>query len=624
MGLRDHPAQSLRQEWVSADRRASILLKMYGVDETGIASRLSLHCPPTMLKLFRLIRPYRGYVAIVLVLALAQSIGSLLLPRLMSDIVDKGIVKGDQRAILQIGGLMLLMSVVATLCAIAGSYYSSKVATGFGRMLRGAIFARVEHLSIHQFDRFTSSSLVTRTTNDTTQVQQMLVMMLTMVITAPMMAIGGVILALSQDTQLAWVLIAVMPVMALVFGLIMRGAIPLSQAMQAKLDRLSLVLGEGLSGVRVIRAFDRGAHQRERFDRANLDLTNTAIAVNRLIAFLMPALIVMLNLTSIAIIWFGSHRIDAGAMQAGAMIASLQYAMQILFAVFMVTAMFVMLPRASASAKRINEVLDMAPEIVDPATPVQPQLATARGHVEFQNVTFQYPDAEEPALTGVSFTAHPGEVTAIIGGTGSGKSTLAGLIPRFYDVNQGRVLLDGVDVREMTQADLRARIGFVPQKAVLFTGTVAANIRYGREEASDDEVRFAATVAQALEFVDAMPETFAAPISQGGINLSGGQKQRLAIARAIVRKPDVYVFDDSFSALDFVTDAKLRAALNGETDRATVFVVAQRISTVLNADRIVVLDNGRVVGIGTHAELLEQSEIYREIVASQVSLEEVA
>src|SRR5205823_6063035 len=442
---------------------------------------------------------------------------------------------------------MLLMSVVATLCGIAGSYFSSKGATGFGRILRSAIFARVEHISIHQFDRFSASSLVTRTTNDTTQVQQMLIMGLTMVITAPMMAIGGVILALSQDTQLAWVLVAVMPVMALVFGLIMRGAIPLSQAMQGKIDRLNLVLGEGLSGVRVIRAFDRGAHQRERFDQANLDLTNTAIAVNRLIAFLMPALIVMLNLTSVAIIWFGSHRIDQGAMQVGAMIASLQYSMQILFAVFMVTAMFVMLPRASAAAARINEVLDVAPEIVDPAVPVRPKLATKRGHVEFQDVTFQYPGAEEPALTGVSFTAHPGEVTAIIGGTGSGKSTLAGLIPRFYDVNRGRVLVDGVDVREMTQADLRARIGFVPQKAVLFTGTVATNIRYGREDASDEEVRHAATVAQAIEFVDAMPEKFASPISQGGTNLSGGQKQRLAIARAIVRNPDVYVFDDSFS-----------------------------------------------------------------------------
>ena len=577
-----------------------------------------------MLKLFRLIRPYRGYIAIALVLALAQSIGSLLLPRLMSDIVDKGIVKGDERTILETGGLMLLISVAATACAIAGSFYSSKVATGFGRILRGAIFARAEHFSIHQFDRFGAASLMTRTTNDTTQVQQMLIRMLTMVITAPMMAIGGVILALSQDAQLAWVLIAVMPVMALVFGLIMRGAIPLSQAMQTKIDRLNLVLGEGLSGVRVIRAFDRGAHQRERFDAANLDLTNTAIAVNRLIAFLMPALIVMLNLTSIAIIWFGGHRIDAGAMQVGAMIASLQYAMQILFAVFMVTAMFVMLPRASASAARINEVLGMAPEIVDPARPLLPARADTRGRVEFENVSFQYPGAEEPALTGVSFTAHPGEVTAIIGGTGSGKSTVAGLIPRFYDVTGGRVLVDGVDVREMAQADLRARIGFIPQKAVLFTGTVAANIRYGREDATDEEVRHAATIAQALEFVDAMPEKFASPISQGGINLSGGQKQRLAIARAVVRRPDVYVFDDSFSAVDFATDAKLRAALKAEITDATVFVVAQRISTVIGADRIIVLDNGRVVGMGTHAELLENSQIYREIVASQVSLEEVA
>jgi ATP-binding cassette subfamily B protein len=576
-----------------------------------------------MLRLFRLVSPYRRYVAIVLTLALAQSIGFLLLPRLMSDIVDTGIVRGDQRAILRIGGLMLLVSTAATVCAVAGSFYSSKVATGFGRLLRGTLFARVERLSIHQFDRFGAASLVTRTTNDTTQVQQMLVMMLSMVIPAPMMALGGVILALSQDAQLAWVLIAVMPVMALVFALIMRGAVPLSQAIQAKIDRLNLVLSEGLSGVRVIRAFDCGAHQRERFDRANLDLTGTAIALNRLVAFLMPALIVMLNLTSVAIIWVGSHRIDQGVMRVGAMIASLQYAMQILFAVFMVTAMFVMLPRASAAAARINDVLDVAPEIVDPPNPVA-RPAAGRGRVEFQNVTFQYPGAEEPALAGVSFSAHPGEVTAIVGGTGSGKSTLAGLIPRFYDVNAGRVLLDGVDVRDMTQAELRARIGFVPQKAVLFTGTVAANIRYGREEATDQEVRHSATVAQALEFVDAMPAAFASPVSQGGTNLSGGQKQRLAIARAIVRRPDVYIFDDSFSALDFATDAKLRAALRHETGGATVFVVAQRISSVIDADRIIVLEDGRVAGIGTHADLLETSGIYREIVASQVAIEEVA
>jgi ATP-binding cassette subfamily B multidrug efflux pump len=404
----------------------------------------------------------------------------------------------------------------------------------------------------------------------------------------------------------------------------MRGAVPLSQAMQLKIDRLNLVLGEGLSGVRVIRAFDRGAHQRQRFDGANLDLTQTAISLNRLIAFLMPALILMLNLTNVAIIWIGSHRIEAGTMQVGAMIASLQYSMQILFAVFMVTAMFVMLPRASAAARRINEVLDLEPEIVDPVTPMPADQVKRRGLVEFQNVTFQYPGAEEPALTGVSFVAKPGEMTAIIGGTGSGKSTLAGLIPRFYDANGGRVLVDGVDVRDLAQADLRARIGFVPQQAVLFSGTVAANIRYGRDDASDEEIRRAAEVAQALEFVETLPERFESPVAQGGTNLSGGQKQRLAIARAIVRRPDVFVFDDSFSAVDFATDAKLRAALRRETSDATVFVVAQRVSTIVDADRIVVLDNGRVVDIGSHSELLARCRIYREIVESQIPLKEVA
>ena len=581
-----------------------------------------------MLKLSRFLMPYRGHVAIVLVLALAQSVGALLPPRLMADIVDRGIVRGDQGLILRVGGLMLLTSIIATLCAIAASYFSSKVATGFGRTLRSAVFARASRLSLHQFDHFGAASLVTRTTNDTTQVQQMLIMLLTMFIAAPMMAAGGVILALSQDTQLAWVLVAVIPVMAIIFGGIMRAAVPLSVAMQVKVDRLNLVLGEGLSGVRVIRAFDRGARQRERFDAANLDTTNTAVTVNRLMAILMPALFLMLNFTSLAIIWIASHRIDQGLMPVGAMISSLQYAMQILFSVFMVTAVFVMLPRASAAAARLNELLDLTPDVADPAHRQSLQESgvgpASRGHVEFQNVTFQYPGAEEPALSGVSFTAFPGEVTAIIGGTGSGKSTVAGLIPRFYDVNAGRVLLDGVDVRECAQADLRARIGFVPQKAVLFSGTVAANIRYGREDATDDEVRRATTVAQATDFIDAMTGGFAAPIAQGGINLSGGQKQRLAIARAIVRRPDVYVFDDSFSALDAATDARLRAALRDETAGATVIIVAQRISTVISADRIIVLDNGQVVGSGTHVELLRASPVYREIVASQVSLDEVA
>jgi ATP-binding cassette subfamily B protein len=517
---------------------------------------------------------------------------------------------------------MLLMALVATACAVASSYLSSKTASGFGRDVRNRIFDRVAHLSVHQFDHFSTASLITRTTNDTTQIQQVLIMVMTMVISAPMMAIGGVVLSLSQDTRLARVLIAVIPVMAIVFFLIMRMAIPLFQQMQVKIDRLNLVLDEGLTGVRVIRAFDRNAQESRRFDAANRDLTGNAISVNRLVSLLMPAMFLMMNLTAVTIIWVGATRIDAGQMHVGAMMASLQYAVQILFSVFMVTALFVTLPRAAASAERINAVLDIIPEVQDPA---QPGAAGAtRGCVEFQNVSFQYRGAEEPALSGVSFTAKPGEVTAIIGGTGSGKSTLAGLIPRFYDVNAGRVLVDGTDVREMRQDDLRARIGYVPQKAVLFTGTIASNIRFGRESATDDEVKHAAEVAQAAEFIDRAAEGYAAPVSQGGTNLSGGQKQRLAIARALVKNADIYIFDDSFSALDFATDARLRAALRAHTTTATVFIVSQRIGTVMTADRIVVLDDGRVAGIGRHAELLSTCAVYREIAESQASLEEVA
>lgn len=575
-----------------------------------------------MLKLFGFLRPFQASVALVLALALAQSLASLYLPRLMADIVDHGIVPSDTRQILIYGGLMLLMALVSTAASVGSSFYSAKIASGFGRDVRNRIFDRVAHFSVHQFDHFSTASLITRTTNDTTQVQQVLIMMLTMVVTAPMMAIGGIILSLSQDTRLARVLIAVIPILGLVFFLIMRKAVPLFQQMQVKIDRLNLVLDEGLTGVRVIRAFDRNQHESQRFDAANLDLTGNAIAVNRLVSLLLPAMFFMMNLTGVAIIYVGALRIDAGQMHVGAMMASLQYAIQILFAVFMVTAMFVTLPRAAASAERINAVLDVTPEVNDPAKPRS--TGPALGRVEFDNVTFQYPGAEEPALSGVSFIAKPGEVTAIIGGTGSGKSTLAGLIPRFYDVNAGRVLVDGVDVREMRQEDLRNTIGYVPQKAVLFAGTIASNIRFGRESATDDEVKKAATVAQAAEFIDHKPEGYASPVAQGGTNLSGGQKQRLAIARALVRTAQIHVFDDSFSALDFATDAKLRAALRAETTAATVFIVSQRIGTVMTADRIIVLDDGKVVGSGTHAELLKTCEVYREIAESQASLEEVA
>lgn len=575
-----------------------------------------------MIKLLRFLKPFRIPVAIVLILSFMQSLANLFLPTLMADIVDTGIVKGDTSYIISVGAIMLAITVAGTICAVGASLFSARAATGFGKSIRAAIFARVENFSLHEFDKVSTASLITRTTNDTTQVQQVVMIVLGMMISAPLMAIGGIVLAISQDAALAWVLVGVIPIVFAVLYVLMRKAIPLFKTMQVKIDRLNHVLDEGLTGVRVIRAFDRIEHEKQRFDEANLDLTNTALAVNRIVATLWPAMMLILNLSSIAIFWFGSIRIDNGEMQVGSLIAFLQYAMLILFSLLMVSVMFVILPRASASASRINEVLGMAPDINDPA---QPRRAGAmRGHVEFQDVTFSYPGAEEPALRAISFQARPGQVTAIIGGTGSGKSTLVSLIPRFYDVDSGRVLVDGVDVREMTQEDLRAKIGYVPQKAVLFAGTIAQNIRYGKEDASEEELKRAADVAQATEFISGMKEGFDAVIAQVGTNVSGGQKQRLSIARALVRKPGIYVFDDSFSALDFKTDARLREALKKETRDAAVLIVAQRVGTVMDADQIIVLDEGQVAGIGNHRELMQTSEVYREIVSSQLSPEEIA
>jgi ATP-binding cassette subfamily B protein len=574
-----------------------------------------------MIKLLRFLKPYRMTVLLVTILAFAQSIANLYLPTLLADIIDKGVLAKDTGYIWRTGGVMLLVTLGGTICAIIGAYFGARAATGFGKGIRASLFNHVTKFSLHEFDSVSTASLITRTTNDTTQVQQVMVMILLMLITAPMLAIGGIILAVHEDAQLSLVLVVAIPILVGAILLLMTKAIPLFQLMQVKLDKINLILDEGLTGVRVVRAFDRVRSEEQRFDQANADLTDVAIRVNRLVAVLMPIMMLVLNGSSVAILWFGANLVNSGDMQIGALPAFLLYAMQILFAMLMVSMMFIMLPRSEASAKRINEVLAMTPEISDAAQLKAP--TELKGWLEFEDVTFSYPGAEEPAIARVSFQAKPGQVTAIIGGTGAGKSTLVNLIPRFYDIDSGHIRVDGEDVRELSQETLRSKVGFVPQKAVLFSGSIAENIRYGKPDATDEEILHAAEVAQALEFISEMPKGFDSEIAQGGMNVSGGQKQRLSIARALVRKPEIYIFDDSFSALDFKTDARLREALKEETRNSTVLIVSQRVSTVMGADQILVLDDGHVAGIGTHRELMDSSEVYREIVSSQLSMEEI-
>lgn len=574
-----------------------------------------------MLKLARHLRPFLPAILVVAVLVFLQSMSQLYLPNLMSDIVDVGIVNGDTNYIFTVGLRMLLVAALGAACTIGASYLSARTSAAYGGILRERVFQRVSGFSLYEFDKIGNASLITRTTNDIMQMQQVVVMGLRMALMAPMMLIGGIVMAVSKDARLTLLLIAVFPVLAIVMWLVGSKGMPLFHAMQTKLDRLSLVLREHLTGIRVIRAFNRTAYEAKRFDVANSDLTNTAIRVHKLMSITNPIFLLMFNFMTIAIIWFGGLRIDQGSLQVGDLMAFVQYAAQILNSLIMLSMMFVMVPRASVSADRINEVLDTVPEIVDPLSAKE---ASQRGELEFKDVTFSYPGAEQPAVQNISFRAGPGEVAAIIGGTGSGKSTLLNLIVRFYDVDSGGVFVGGVDVRELTQADLRAKIGLVPQTAVLFSGSVAENIRYGKEDATDAEVEEAARIAQATEFITGMPESFASAIAQSGTNVSGGQKQRLSIARALVRRPAIYLFDDSFSALDFKTDAKLRAALRQETTESTVLIVAQRVSTVMDADQIIVLDEGRIVGIGRHQELLKSCAVYHEIVASQLSEEELA
>ena len=567
------------------------------------------------------LRSYTWPIAFVLVLLLIQAIANLYLPALNADIINNGVAKGDTDYILATGGFMLVVTFALMVAAIVGVYFSARIAMGFGRDVRSAIFRKVETFSQVEVNRFGTASLITRNTNDVQQVQHVVLMALNMMISAPILTVGGLIMALRQDVPLSGILLVIIPIMAVLIGVVMSRAIPLFQAMQTKLDRINLVMRETLSGVRVIRAFVRTGHEERRFDEASLDLMDTGLRVNRLFAITMPALMAIMNLSTVAVLWLGAYRVDSGEMPIGNLTAFLQYIIQILFAIMTAVIMFVMVPRAAVSGVRIREVLDAEPSISDPPTPISPQRS---GRVEFRDVTFGYPGAEEPVLCNISFEANPGETTAIVGSTGSGKSTLINLLPRFYDATGGTVLVDGIDVREMDRQDLWRRIGMVPQRAFLFGGTVASNLRYGDEDATEEDLWRALEIAQGRDFVEEMPERLAAPIAQGGTNVSGGQRQRLAIARALVHRPDIYVFDDSFSALDFRTDARLRAALARELGGATVIIVAQRVGTILHADRIVVLEDGSIAGVGTHAELMASCETYREIVLSQVTEEEVA
>jgi ATP-binding cassette subfamily B protein len=576
-----------------------------------------------MIRLLReRLTPYWRQILLVLALLFVQAITNLYLPTLNADLINNGVVKGDTHYIVVTGAFMLGVTLVLVIATVIAVYWGSKTAMAFGRDVRALLFRKVESFSQAELNHFGTPSLITRSTNDVQQVQMVVLMMLNLTLAAPIMAIGGIIMALRLDVPLSSVILVAVPVMGVFIGLVLTRALPLFRSMQKKIDRINQVTREVLSGVRVIRAFDRVGYEEQRFDVANADLTGTTLQVTRLFAVMMPTLMLILNLATVAIMWFGSIQVANHGMPIGDLTAFLTYILQILMSVLMATIMLVMVPRASASAERIQEVLHAEISVNDPETPVVD--APMRGHVEFRDVEFRYPGAQDPVLSSISFTSGPGEVTAIVGSTGSGKSTLISLIPRFYDVTGGSVCVDGVDVREMELQDLWHRIGLVPQKAFLFSGTVADNLRFGDEEASDDELWRLLEIAQGTDFVSEMPEGLEAAVDQGGSNVSGGQRQRLAIARALAKKARIQIYDDSFSALDFTTDARLRAALKKETTDATVIIVAQRVGTVMHADQIIVLEDGTIVGKGTHEELLKTSETYREIVESQLGAEGVA
>lgn len=565
-------------------------------------------------------------IIVTVVLVAFQAIVSLYLPDLMSDIVDKGIVKGDNDYIWHVGGRMLFVSFLGVLASVVASYTSSVVSMGLGRDLRDEVFKKVTSFSLEEMNKFSTSSLITRTTNDVTQIQQATVMVLRMVVMAPIMAVGGIFMAVQKDAKLTGTLLVSVPVMLAGLGIIAGIIAPLFKSMQKKIDKLNLIVRERVTGIRVIRAFNKEDQERERFRIANFDLTQTSLIINRIGSILFPYMMIVMNFTVIAIIWFGAKQIDAGTLQVGQMMAVMQYVMQIMFSFIMISVIFIFLPRASVSSQRIKEVLSVEPKIKEDTSKkftTDKYEENFQGFVEFENVTFSYPGASEPVLKNISFKALPGKVTAIIGATGSGKSTLLNLIVRFYDVTSGSVKLDGVDVREIPFSILRRQIGYATQKAMIFSGSIKENIKFGREWITDEMVEHAAEIAQVMEFASKYPEGLDYAIDQSGLNLSGGQKQRISIARAIAGKPKIYLFDDTFSALDFKTDAKVRSKLFKETKDATVIIVAQRVATIMHADQIIVLKDGEIAGIGTHDELLRENEIYKEIVYSQLSKEEV-
>ncbi|MCX7521184.1 ABC transporter ATP-binding protein [Microbacterium sp. STN6] len=576
-----------------------------------------------LLKLLgRYLRPHTTLLVGVVLFQLAQSIASLFLPTLNADIIDNGVIKGDIGYILRVGAVMLAITLAQVACSILAVYLGAKAAMRVGRDLRGAIFTRVSEFSEREVTHFGAPSLITRNTNDVQQVQMLVLMSCTLLVSAPILCVGGIIMALSQDLELSWLIAVSVPVLLIAVVLIIRRMVPQFRRMQKRIDAVNRVLREQLTGIRVVRAFVREEVEARRFETANEDVTETALKAGRLFALMFPTVMLVLNVSSVAVIWFGAFRIDDGSMQVGTLTAFLSYLMQILMSVMMATFMFVMVPRAAVCADRIGEVLNTPSSVTAPEKPIT--TLAERGSIELFEVGFAYPGAAQPVLSEINFRVEPGTTTAIIGSTGAGKTTLINLLPRLFDATSGSVLVDGADVAELDPDLLWSRIGLVPQRPYLFSGTVASNLRYGNPDASDDELWRALQIAQAKDFVSEMDGGLDAPIAQGGTNVSGGQRQRLAIARALVKRPELYVFDDSFSALDLATDARLRRALRTHEKEATFVIVAQRVSTIVDADQILVLEDGRIVGRGTHEQLLESSPTYAEIVSSQLTPEEAA